>query len=103
MVVEIAGRIDRADIALLCERVCLALEGSSVEAVVCDVGALDDPDCVAVDALARLQLTARRLGRRLYLRNVSPELQGLLCFVGLDEAVGPGGARSGVEPRRQPE
>lgn len=102
MLVEIAGRIDRADIPALCERVRLALEGSPADLVVCDVGALADPDCVAVDALARLQLTAGRLGRRVALRDVSPELRALLCFVGLEEVVAEG-PRSGVEPRRQPE
>ena len=102
MFVEIAGRIDRADIPALCDRVRVALEASTADLVVCDVGALSDPDCVAVDALARLQLTVGRLGCRLRLRHVSPELHALLCFVGLSEVVG-NGARSGVEPGRQPE
>jgi anti-anti-sigma regulatory factor len=96
MIVEIAGRIDRADIPALCERVRVALEASTADLVVCDVGALTDPDCVAVDALARLQLTVGRLGCRLRLRHVSPELHALLCFVGLSEVVGtaPGQASS---------
>ncbi len=102
MVVEIAGRIDRADIPALCERVRLALGVSAAGIVVCDVRALVDPDCVAVDALARLQLTVMRLGRRLVLRDVSPELWALLCFAGLSEVVAQG-VRSGVEPRREPE
>src|SRR5688572_30550001 len=80
MVVEIAGRIDRADIPALCERVRFALERNTAELVVCDVSALTRPDCVAVDALARLQLTVGRLGCRLRLRDVSPELGALLCF-----------------------
>ena len=101
MVVEIAGRIDRADIPALCERVRLALEGSTGRFVVCDVRAVE-PDCVAVDALARLQLTVMRLGRRLLLRDASPELRGLLRFVGMSEVLAPGGT-SGVEPRREPE
>lgn len=102
LVVEIAGRIDRADIPVLCERVRVALEASPADLVVCDVGALAEPDCVAVDALARIALTAKRLGRRLQLREVSPELQALLCFVGLDELLAQE-ALSGVQPRRQPE
>lgn len=36
-----------------------------------------------VDALARLQLAARRLGCSLVLREVSPDLGGLLSFVGM--------------------
>ena len=102
MLVEIAGRIEPADIPALCERVRVALVASTADVVVCDVGALTAPDCVAVDALARLQLTARRLGRRLVLRDVSPDLQALLCFAGLREVVGRS-AESGVEPRRQSE
>lgn len=102
IVVEIGGRIDRADLPALCERVRVALEGRSAQLVICDVGGLTHPDCVAVDALARLQLTVGRLGCRLRLRAVSPELRGLLCFVGLSEVVGQG-PTSGVEPGRQSE
>jgi anti-anti-sigma regulatory factor len=101
MVVEIGGRIDRADIPAMCERVRIALVESSADLVICDVGALTDPDCVAVDALARLQLTARRVGCRLRFRSVSSDLQALLCFVGLSDVIPPGA--SGLEPRRQPE
>ena len=88
IVVEIGGRIDRADIAALCARLRLALDASDAELVVFDVTALTDPDCVAVDALARVRLTARRAGRRLRLRGVSPELRALLCFVGLSDDLG---------------
>ena len=62
--------------------------------VVCDVSGLR-ADIVTVDALARLQLTARRLGRRIELRG-TPELARLLAFVGLADVLGLG-------PRRQPE
>jgi hypothetical protein len=52
----------------------------------CDVSSLP-PDVAAVDALARLQLTARRAGLDLRLRHASRELQELLCFVGLGDAL----------------
>jgi hypothetical protein len=76
--------------------------------IVCDVGALA-PDAVAVDTLARLQLTARRLGLEIRLRHASKELQELLAFVGLDDAlrVEAGGQaekreqRLGVEEERE--
>ena len=60
--------------------------------IVCDVGALA-PDAAAVDALARLQLTARRLGCEIRLRDASVDLQDLLDFVGLRDVlrVEPGG------------
>jgi ABC-type transporter Mla MlaB component len=83
----IGGPIGCADVPGLCERVRVLADGSDAEVVVCDVGALVDPDAVTVDALARLQLTARRLGRRVRLRHASAELRELLAFVGLDEVV----------------
>jgi anti-anti-sigma regulatory factor len=88
IVVEIGGRIDRADISALCARVRRSMDACDADLVVCDVSALTDPDCVAVDALARVQLTVTRLGGRLRLRGVSPALQALLCFVGLSDDLG---------------
>ena len=61
----------------------------------CDVSALD-PDAVTIDALARLQLSSRRVGCALLLRHASRELRELLSFAGLDEVLG-------LEPRGQPE
>jgi hypothetical protein len=63
--------------------------------IVLDVGALA-PDAVTVDALARLQLAARRVGRRVRLHDASDELLELITFCGLRDVLG-------VEPRRQPE
>ena len=94
--------ITRADIPALCERVRALLELSEVDTVLCDVGALDDPDAVTVDALARLQLTARRLGRRVRFRGACGQLQDLLAFVGLGDTL-PCGPASGLEPRGEPE
>jgi hypothetical protein len=54
--------------------------------IVCDVGALA-PDAATVDALARLQLTARRVGHEILLRDASTELQELLDFVGLRDVL----------------
>jgi len=94
--------ITQADIPALCERVRALLELSEVDTVICEVGALDDPDAVTVDALARLQLTARRLGRRVRFRGACGELLDLLVFAGLGDAL-PCGPASGLEPRRKPE
>jgi len=55
--------------------------------IVCDVGALVDPDAATVDALARLQLISGRLGLRIVLRHASPELRELLTFLGLENVV----------------
>ena len=65
----------------------------------CEVGALIHPDVRAVDALARLQLTAKRLGYRLELMDACEELQDLLHLTGLGEVF----ARLTLEPRGQPE
>jgi ABC-type transporter Mla MlaB component len=94
------GPIARDEIPALCERARALLEGCVAASIACDVGALD-PDAVTVDALARLQLTARRLGRRVRFDGASPELQRLLCLMGLGEVLPC--ADSGVEPRRQAE
>ena len=54
--------------------------------IVCDVGALA-PDAGAVDALARLQLTAGRLGLEIRLHRASTELLELIAFVGLRDVL----------------
>ena len=48
----------------------------------------DRIDLAAVGHLARLVLTARRLGCAIELRDADPELLGLLGFVGLAEVAG---------------
>jgi anti-anti-sigma regulatory factor len=53
--------------------------------VVFDIRSLEMPDAATVEALARLQLTALRAGRRICLRSASGELQDLLALVGLVE------------------
>lgn len=64
------------------------LEGVAPGAAVeCDVGAIGTPDRVALDALARLQLVARRLGHQVQLRDASPQLRELLRRAGLCDAV----------------
>jgi STAS domain-containing protein len=55
--------------------------------LVCDVGGLGRPDLVAVEAVARLALAARRLGCGVRLENASPELRDLVAFVGLAEVL----------------
>lgn len=91
IVVAIGGAIERADVPGLSDRLRTLLEGSDADAVVCDVSALVDPDAAAVDALARLQLTAGRLGRRLLLIDACDDLRELLALVGLADVVPPYG------------
>jgi ABC-type transporter Mla MlaB component len=102
LVLEFAGSIARAGIPGLCERVREMLEESDAVLIVCDVGALKDPDAVAVDALARLQLGARRHGRRMELTNARGDLRNLLELMGLD-GVMPSDEKLRFEPERQAE
>jgi hypothetical protein len=74
-------------IPILCEQVRALLEGTDVGLVVCDLAALGGPDAATIDALARLQLTARRLGSGIRLRHACGELRDLLVLTGLDEVV----------------
>jgi ABC-type transporter Mla MlaB component len=82
----IEGPIRRADLPGLCDRVCGLLRGSRPETAFCDVRGVD-PDAVTVEALARLQLAARRHGCQVRLRNASDELRDLVAFMGLEDVL----------------
>jgi ABC-type transporter Mla MlaB component len=82
----IRGPIARADLPGLCERVCALLTAAGADVVVCDVCGVE-PDAVAVDALARLQLGARRQGCRVRLRGASAPLRELVEFIGLSDVL----------------
>ncbi len=97
-----SGPISRAGIPGLCQRVRVLLEKQDGDLVVCDVGALGDPDAVTVDALARLQLTARRLGRQIWLHQACGRLRELLTLMGLTDVV-PLAPASRLEPGSQAE
>lgn len=99
---SIAGPILTVDIPCLCAHARDLLESGAADRLICDVGALEDPDAVTIDALARLQLTARRVGSQIRLRNASRELRELLDFAGLSSAV-PLSRGSRVETGRQAE
>ena len=64
-------------------------------AVVVDVSSLA-PNAKTIDALARLQLAAQRLGHEVRLCSASRELRELVAFVGLEDVLR-------LEPRREPE
>jgi ABC-type transporter Mla MlaB component len=105
LIFVIAAPIVPADVPALCEHMRLALEKHPVRAVICDVAALRQPDAATVDALARLQLTARRLGHRVQLHSASRELRELIAFIGLSAVLQLGaasGPRAETEEREQP-
>jgi hypothetical protein len=68
--------------------------------VTCDVTALGHPDAASVEALARLQLLARRSGCRVRLRHACIELRDLLELMGLSEILP---CWSDLEPGREVE
>jgi ABC-type transporter Mla MlaB component len=82
----IRGPIARADLPGLCDRVCALLGGFGAGVVLCDVRGVES-DAVTVDALARLQLAARRYACRVRLRHASDELRELVAFMGLSEVL----------------
>ena len=106
-VLVMSGPVARDAIPAMCERARRLLQGCDAGPVACDVGALAEPDATTIDALARLQLTARRLGRRVELRSACEELEDLLTLTGLLGVLTVGGpvpvVASAVEARREPE
>jgi hypothetical protein len=94
--------IDRASIPGLCAGLRFALETNPAGLVICETAGIDDPDIPTVEALARLHLTAKRLGCRFVLRDPAAELADLLELAGLSRLVGVDEG-SGFEPRREAE
>ena len=88
IVLPLGGPLVRADLPALCERGRTLLEASGAGVLVCDARGLVDADAVALDAIARLQLTARRLGGRICVRYAPAELEDLLRLTGLAEICG---------------
>jgi ABC-type transporter Mla MlaB component len=86
VVFAIHAPIARGDLPGLCDRVCALLERSGAEVAFCDVAGVD-ADAVAIDALARLQLAARRRGCRVRLRRASADLRALVAFLGLGDVL----------------
>jgi anti-anti-sigma regulatory factor len=85
--ISLDGPIDRADISAFCRRALERIERSEGDPVVCDLGRVPRPDAVTVEALARLQLEARRHGGPQVLRGASGALRDLVAFTGLDRAL----------------
>jgi ABC-type transporter Mla MlaB component len=81
----IVSPIERSDLPGLFSRVCRLL-GSGATHALCDVSDAH-ADAVTVDALARLQLAARRSGCQVRLVNASHELRTLVAFMGLQDVL----------------
>ena len=83
---SIWGPIERDDLPGLCERVCALLDQSDASVALCDVAGVG-ADLIAVDALARLQLAARRHHCLIRLRGASDQLRDLVAFMGLQNVL----------------
>ncbi|MFE5030991.1 STAS domain-containing protein [Streptomyces sp. NPDC001797] len=82
-VLVLSGPVARDEVPGLCDDVRELLAAGEARVVVCEVGGLGPPGLGAVDLLARLELTARRAGGRIRLRDPDPALRSLLRFLGL--------------------
>ncbi|GAQ69809.1 hypothetical protein T45_01540 [Streptomyces turgidiscabies] len=109
-VLVLAGPVTREGVPRLCEdvRALLASGGAGggrdpvVPVVVCDVAGLGPPGLGTVELLARLQLTARRAGGRIRLRDPAPALLAFLDLVGLSFDVEVAGEREREAEQREP-
>ncbi|MEV3860524.1 STAS domain-containing protein [Streptomyces sp. NPDC050095] len=98
----VAGPIGPGDAPQWCDRVRRAArQGDPGGEVICDVSGVTGTDFATIDALARMQLAARRAGGRIRLRDPSPKLALLLQLAGLADTLGLSG--SGGQPLRKAE
>ncbi|MFE7837819.1 STAS domain-containing protein [Streptomyces sp. NPDC057474] len=82
-VLVLPGPVTRDEVPRLCAEVRARLEGTGGGVLVCDVAGIGPPGLGTVDALARMQLAAKRAGGRIRLRDPDPALCALLHLVGL--------------------
>ena len=87
----ISGAADRRTDVLPqdCTAIVVLARGD-IEVASWRLGAGDPIDLSVVDELARLQLAARRVGCSIRLRDATPELAGLLAFLGLADVLAEG-------------
>jgi ABC-type transporter Mla MlaB component len=83
---DIRAPLRREDLPGLFMRTCALLAVQRPDVVLCDVTGIE-PDAVSVDALARLQLAARRSGCRAELLGASARLRSLVDFMGLADVL----------------
>jgi ABC-type transporter Mla MlaB component len=86
-VLVIRGPVRPDAVAGLCAHVRALLQDPAVPLVTCDFSGVARPDAVTLEAIARMQLTARRMGRSIRLSRSCPELRALLALAGLTDVV----------------
>ncbi|WP_168220738.1 STAS domain-containing protein [Streptomyces sp. RFCAC02] len=84
----VRGPLVRGDVPGLCGRLAAAVRRVGADAVTVDLAALTAaPSPAAVEAVARMRLTAGRLGCRLTFRHVAGDLRDLLVVLGLGDVL----------------
>jgi ABC-type transporter Mla MlaB component len=83
---QVRGPLERRDLPGLYARICAQLAAAGGGTLICDVAGVA-VDAVAVEALARLQLGARRHGCRVLIVNAPKELAELVDLCGLEEVL----------------
>ena len=83
---RISAPLERAALPALFERTCALLEARDAQILRCEVAGVR-ADAVAVDALARLALAARRRGCGVCLCGASEELLALIALLGLADVL----------------
>ncbi|HET9346003.1 MAG TPA: STAS domain-containing protein [Candidatus Limnocylindrales bacterium] len=84
---SVAGRLGPDRVAELCTRLRFAADAHPHEPLHLGTERIDDPDIGTVEALARVALEARRLGRRLDLDGAPPDLRELIAFAGFADVL----------------
>jgi hypothetical protein len=87
LVLEFTGTMSKGVIDDLSALVGTALATVPDVVVVCDIGQATRPDLSLIDALARLQLTARRHGKSIKVRNACVAARELLTLLGLADVL----------------
>ena len=82
----IRAPLRREDLPGLFGRTCALLAGCASDELRCEVAGVD-ADAVAIDALARLALAARRNDCSVRLCGASEDLRALVAFAGLDDVL----------------
>jgi ABC-type transporter Mla MlaB component len=84
--ITIRGPLRREDLRGLFVRTCRLLSEQRCEVLLCEVAEIS-PDAVALDALARLALAARRQGCAVRVRGACEQMRMLVALAGLGEVI----------------
>jgi hypothetical protein len=87
IVLVLQAAVDRQEVPIVCHLTRVRLVSAAASVLVCDIGRLERPCVVLMDALARLRLITRRLEMSMHLRNAHPDMQALFGLAGLSDVL----------------